>query len=69
MRGAKGAGGAVAAGGHDLQLALDLRVARQVPDVGLGEIPGEHIGAAAGQLEIARQDQVAQLAHLVRPRR
>jgi hypothetical protein len=50
----KGPGGAVAAGGDDLQLALDLRPRGEIGDVAVGEVLGELVGATADEIKVAR---------------
>ncbi len=62
----EGAGRAVAAGGDHLELARVLRAVREVANVGLGEILVEDVGAAAVEVELPREDDLLQPAHLVR---
>ena len=50
----EGAGGAVAAGGDDLELALELRAVGEVGDVARRIILVELVGAAGLILEIRR---------------
>ncbi len=46
MPGAKAPGRAVAAGGDDLELALELRPGREVGEVTLGKVVDEEVAAA-----------------------
>ena len=66
MRWRESAGGAVAAGGHDFELALEFRPLGQIGDVAFGEILHEHIGAAAGKIELGAEHDLFQPRHLVR---
>ncbi len=67
--GREGAGGAVAAGGDDPELALKLRARGQIGDVAGGKIGHEFIAAAGLITEVASDDDVAQPPHLLRPER
>ena len=62
----KGAGGAVAAGGDDLQFALELRPVGDVGDIAVRKILDEDIGAGA-QLELGAEHDVLEPRHLGRP--
>ena len=63
------AGGAVAAGGDDLEPARKLRASGQIGDVAGGKIGHEFIAAACLIAIFARDDDVAQPRHLLRPER
>ena len=65
--GRESAGGAVAAGGDDLQLALDFRPFGQIGDIAFGEILHELVRAAAAEIELRLQHDLLQPLHLVRP--
>ena len=63
--GANAPGGAVAAGDHDLQLALQLGAFGQVGDVARRKILVELIGAAGLVLEVGIEHDLLQPRHLV----
>src|SRR5213078_2848973 len=60
------AGGAVAAGAYDFELALDLRPVGEIRDVARGEILDELIGAARARFTLSAEHDLFEPRHLVR---
>ena len=61
----EGTGRAVAAGGDDLEAALELRTVGQSLDVALGDVRYEDIAAARFRLELAAENDRFQFRHVV----
>ena len=64
----EGSGGAIAAGHHDFELTRDFRPVHEVGNIAGREILDETVGAAIRVAEFSLQNDVAQAAHLVRPK-